>query len=116
MNDYTPEADVRAYAITRGRSNPAVQLDFETILTPTDAGAAAVAEQRFERLSIVRELQREPMSVAELSVHLSLPLGVVRVVAGDMVAEQLLTAHRPLGNVADDVDLIRRLIEGIRAL
>lgn len=116
MNDYTPEADVRAYAITRGRSNPAVQLDYETILTPTEAGVAAAAGQRFERLAIVRALQREPMSVAELSVHLALPLGVVRVVAGDMVAEELLAAHRPLGNVADDVDLIRRLIEGIRAL
>lgn len=116
MNDYTPEADVRAYAITRGRSASSVALDFETMLSATPSGIGVVEQLRFERASIVDAVLDEPASVVELSARLGLPLGVVRVVAADMVGESLLEAHRPVGNVADDVDLIRRLIEGIRAL
>ena len=114
MSDYTPEADVRAYAITRGRAESGVALDFETMVSATPM--AHGADLRFERARVVSEVLDEPCSVAELSVRLALPLGVVRVLAGDLVQERLLDAHRPVGDVADDVDLIRRLIEGIRAL
>jgi hypothetical protein len=111
---YTPEADVRAYAITRGRAESGVALDFETMVSATPM--ATGADLRFERARVVREVLDEPCSVAELSARLRLPLGVVRVLAGDLVQERLLDAHRTVGDVADDVVLIRRLIEGIRAL
>jgi hypothetical protein len=111
---YTPEADVRAYAITRGRASSGVALDFETMVSATPM--ANGADLRFERAKVVHEVLDEPCSVAELSARLHLPLGVVRVLAGDLVQERLLDAHRTVGDVADDVDLIRRLIEGIRAL
>ncbi len=70
----------------------------------------------FERASIVGLCRFDIISVAELSARLRLPIGVVRVVASDLVVEGLLEAFLPSLTVAEDVDLITRLIEGVRAL
>jgi hypothetical protein len=107
---------VRAFAITRGRSQTAVHLEFETMLQSTVAGATAVQAQRFERREILRRCGTEPLSVAELAAHLRVPIGVVRVVAADLLVEGLLQAHQPSEHVADDVLLLSRLIAGVRAL
>jgi hypothetical protein len=107
---------VRAYAITRGRAHAVVHLEFETMLQTTPAGGSSVGVQRFERQDIVQRCTDEPLSVAELSALLRLPIGVVRVVAADLLAEGLLQAYQPSEHVADDVFLLTRLIAGVRAL
>jgi hypothetical protein len=109
-------AGVRAFAITRGRAHAVVHLEFETMLQATAAGGASVATQRFERLAILQRCIDEPLSVAELSALLRLPIGVVRVMAADLLAEGLLQAYQPSEHVADDVFLLTRLIAGVRAL
>lgn len=111
-----PHTGVRAYAITRGRVRTSVHLEFETMLQATAMGRDAVAAQRFERGDIVRLCDSEPLSVAELSARLRLPIGVVRVVAADLLTEGLLESFHPTENVADDVLLLTRLIAGVRAL
>lgn len=107
---------VRAFAITNGRAHAAVPLEFETMLQATPAAVAGQAVLRFERAEIVRRCTHEPLSVAELSALLRLPIGAVRVVAADLLAEGLLQAFQPAENVADDVLLLTRLIAGVRAL
>jgi hypothetical protein len=107
-------ASVRAYAITGGRARSTVPLEFETMLQTR--GASRAGALTFERAAIVQLCSAEPQSVAELSARLRLPIGVVRVVAGDLVAEGVLQAYLPVAGVADDIDLIARLIEGVRAL
>lgn len=77
---------------------------------------AARPLQRFERSRILEQCAAEPLSVAELSALLHLPIGVVRVVAADLVAEELLQSHQASEHVADDVQLLTRLIAGVRAL
>jgi hypothetical protein len=119
-----PEADlddpslsgVRAFAMTRGRAHAVVHLEFETMLQATSAGSASVSVQRFERYDILHRCAGEPLSVAELSALLRLPIGVVRVVAADLLTEGLLQAYQPSEHVADDVFLLTRLIAGVRAL
>jgi Protein of unknown function (DUF742) len=111
-----PHTGVRAYAITRGRAHASVHLEFETMLQATIFGRTGVSAQRFERGDIVRLCDSEPLSVAELSARLHLPIGVVRVVAADLLTEGLLEAFHPTENVADDILLITRLIAGVRAL
>jgi hypothetical protein len=56
----------------------------------------------------------EPLSIAEISSHLDVPLGVSRVLVTDMVFEGLLDSHDRAD--AYDVGFIEALIEGIRAL
>lgn len=109
-------APVRAYAMTRGRSHAAVHLAFETMLQSTPAGVDASPGQRFERADILRLCRVEPQSVAELSARLHVPIGVVRVVAADLLLEGHLESFQASENVADDVLLITRLIAGVRAL
>lgn len=109
-------AAVRAYAMTGGRAHTSVQLEFETMLQATADGREALTAVRFERADILRQCQSEPQSVAELSARLHVAIGVVRVVASDLLAEGFLEAFHPSANVADDVLLITRLIAGVRAL
>lgn len=112
----TDAAQVRAYAMTRGRSQAAVHLAFETMLQATPSGMDPTRHERFERGSILQWCRVEPLSVAELSARLRVPIGVVRVVAADLLLEGHLEAFQASEHVADDVLLITRLIAGVRAL
>ena len=108
---------VRAFVITGGRSASDTEwLDFETMLEATPLLNTYRSVLRFEAALIADLCLREVVSVAEAAALLSLPLGVVQVLAGDLLEEGLLEAHRPDGNFANDITLMRRLIDGIRAL
>lgn len=107
---------VRAYAMTGGRAHANGILEFETMLQATAGGREALTAMKFERGEILRLCQSDPLSVAELSARLHVPIGVVRVVAADLVSEGMLESFQPSENVADDVLLITRLIAGVRSL
>jgi hypothetical protein len=107
---------VRAYTMTGGRADTTVQLAFEAMLGTTEVGVQRCEYLTFERRSIVELCARETLSVVEVSARLSLPIGVVRVLAGDLIADGTLDVQEASEDVADDVSLILRLIEGVRAL
>ncbi|HAP74462.1 MAG TPA: hypothetical protein DCR14_00070 [Acidimicrobiaceae bacterium] len=107
---------VRAYTMTGGRAHASIHLEFESMLQATAAGREALTAMKFERAEIINLARSEPLSVAELSARLHVPIGVVRVVAADLVSEGMLEAFQPSANVSDDVLLITRLIAGVRAL
>ena len=107
---------VRAYAMTGGRAHANGVLEFETMLQATAGGREALTALKFERAEILRLCQTDALSVAELSARLHVPIGVVRVVAADLVSEGMLESFQPSANVADDVLLITRLIAGVRSL
>ncbi len=114
---YATAADgVRAYAMTGGRAHVTGVLEFETMLQATAGGREALTALKFERAEVLRLCQAEPSSVAELAALIRIPIGVVRVVAADLVSEGLLESFQPSENVADDVLLITRLIAGVRSL
>lgn len=102
--------------MTAGRSRATVHLGFEAMLRTTREGRAGQAALNFERAAIVALCATETLSVAEVSAKLSLPIGVVRVIAADLVAETLLQVFVPTNNVADDVSLLAGLIASVRAL
>lgn len=120
MNDEHPPADdgheeskgVRPYVITGGRTRAtSVDLAFET-LVETSVGVST-DRLHFERRAIA-ECCRQPLSIAEVAVHLQLPLGVARVLVSDLVDEGLLVTHATAG--PSDRAFIERLREGIRSL
>jgi hypothetical protein len=63
------------------------------------------------------ELCAVPTSVAELAGRLTLPIGVIRVLVGDLGALGAVTVNpaTPVG-AATDAGLLTRLLDGIRAL
>jgi hypothetical protein len=109
-------AAVRSYAITSGRAEGTVPLEIESMLRLTVRGELLSGRLQFEQASIAHLCGAEILSVAELSARLHLPLGVIRVVASDLIVAGMVEAFLPSLNIADDIDLISRLIEGVRAL
>lgn len=63
----------------------------------------------------IAELTEIPMSVAEISAHLEIPLGVARVLVGDMADEGLVQVSQPRSG-RPDIVLLERVLNGIRAL
>ena len=61
-------------------------------------------------------MPRHPV-LAEVSAHLHLPLGVIRVLVGDMAEEHLVIVHRP-AHVGDrpDLALLERVLDGLRTI
>jgi hypothetical protein len=57
------------------------------------------------------------LSVAELSAHLRVPIGVTRVLVADLVGQGMLEASAPTATrPADDVEFLERLMQGVAAL
>ena len=113
-----PTLRVRPYALTGGRTRSAVELPIETIVRATLRGLSMAAQLTLERKRIVT-MCTVPLSIAEISAHLHVPLGVARVLVGDMSAEDLLeTNHLTFARVGDrpDIKLLERVLDGLQAL
>jgi hypothetical protein len=82
---------VRPYTLTRGRTRPErSNLPLEALVR---AVAASASSDTAEGRRILELTKSEILSVAELSAHLSLPLGVVRVLVGDLADGGLVLVH-----------------------
>ncbi len=117
-SEYHEEMDgsmVRPFILTRGRtrSTSSVHVAMESMVD-----RKAIDEEDYERLNPVNrqiyDQLSERVSVAEISAHLALPLGVICVLVADMAEQDQLKIHQTAST--GDVDLVRRLIDGVRAL
>jgi hypothetical protein len=116
-NDDVPRV-VPVYAITRGRTRSrGNDLPWESMVTATDGGLAAVQRLQFEQARIIRLCQR-PVSVAEVASELGVPLGVARVLVSDLNHDGLLTLHVPETRVNGHprIDILERLVAGLKAM
>ena len=105
---------VRPYYMTGGRTQPAhTDLEIEALVSTTALGERApqlTVEQR-----AIAALCRDILSIAEISARLDLPLGVTRVLVGDMADGGLVVLHRPAA-VGDrpDLALLQRVLYGLQ--
>jgi hypothetical protein len=105
---------VRPYYMTGGRTQPAhTDLEIEALVSTTALGERApqlTVEQR-----AIAALCRDILSIAEISARLDLPLGVTRVLVGDMADGGLVVLHRP-ATVGDrpDLALLQRVLYGLQ--
>lgn len=107
---------VRPYAITGGRTRiDKEEIEVEALVTTTSWGANAW-QLSFERRSIAL-LCRDVLSVAEIAAELRLPLGVVRLLVGDMADQGLVDLHRPAQfDDRPDLSLLERVLYGLRQI
>jgi Protein of unknown function (DUF742) len=104
-------AMIRPYLVTGGRTRPVYDgLRVESMVHATFA--ALHAPLKFERRRTV-ELCQAPMSIAEIAVGLSVPLGVARVLVADLITEAFVTIEQP-GEVT--IDMLERIRDRVRAL
>ncbi|MEU8919986.1 DUF742 domain-containing protein [Kitasatospora sp. NPDC048545] len=114
---------VRPYAVTRGRTGTGGrQLDLIAVVVcdlpdPALAPAAPEPPAGPEQARILALCRGTPLSVAELAAELDLPVGVVRVLLGDLLAAGLIRVNRPVPPaLLPDERILQEVIHGLRAL
>ncbi|MFI9510402.1 DUF742 domain-containing protein [Nocardia sp. NPDC052566] len=113
-----PTTRVRPYALTSGRTEPAVDLPLEAVIETIAYNAHLDWPTGDIRIEILR-LGTHRLSVAEIAAHLDRPLGMVRVVIGDLVVDGALRVHSTLTEQAsfdERRSLMERTLRGLRAL
>ncbi|MFJ8012468.1 DUF742 domain-containing protein [Streptomyces sp. NPDC096339] len=112
---------VRPYAMTRGRTSHAGQhrLDLIALVVAEPAADDPVWDLTLspEHAHILGMCRDRPQSVAELAADVDLAVGVVRVLIGDLVADELVHVTRPVPPAElPDESILREVIDGLRAL
>jgi Protein of unknown function (DUF742) len=90
-------------------------LEIEALVSTTSIGeqtAKLTVEQR-----AIAALCHDILSIAEVSAQLHLPLGVIRVLVGDMADLSLVIVHRP-AQAGDRLDLalLERVLYGLHTI
>jgi hypothetical protein len=109
---------VRPYTLTAGRTRSHVHLPLEAPIRALRFAPAHSWPASDVRAKIL-ELGAASPSVAEIAARLALPLGVARVLIGDLVTRGYLRVDATLGesaSVDERRDLIGRTLRGLRAL
>ncbi|KUN88999.1 hypothetical protein AQJ66_05915 [Streptomyces bungoensis] len=113
---------VRPYAMTGGRTQPGptgVRFDLIALVTLDPAAPAADDDTTLgpEHRTLLALCRVETQSVAELAAGADLPVGVVRVLLGDLLELGRVTVSRPVPPAhLPDERILREVIEGLRAL
>jgi hypothetical protein len=116
---------VRPYAVTGGRVSAASSSLPMEALVETASDPASIKGLTPEKKKILQLAAGEYQSVAELSAHTRLPLGVVRVLVTDLAEGKHLIIHT--AGTADDaathdahgglsLSLLESVLDGIAAL
>ena len=111
-----PGPFLRPYAMTEGRTEPSgPDLAIEDLIgasSATDPPPWLSLEHRSIALAC-----RETLSVAELAARVDLPLGVTRVLVGDLAAQGVVHVHRaPSHAGGPNVALLEQVLHGLQRL
>ncbi|MEU6713715.1 DUF742 domain-containing protein [Nonomuraea sp. NPDC046802] len=105
---------VRPYALIRGRTRSSGDM-FDLVATVRAIGETP-GDLGPEQQLILRAA-RQPISVADMAVELDLPVGVVRVLLGDMRDHGLISVTSPsAGGARSNERILKEVINGLRAL
>jgi Protein of unknown function (DUF742) len=109
---------VPVYAFTRGRTRAVGrELPLEAVVTATGLSFASSASLQMESRAIV-EMCARPKSLAEIGAALKVPVGVARVLVGDLANGGYLDVHLPRTSAGDGGPghaLLGRLLDGLRS-
>ncbi|WIX93566.1 DUF742 domain-containing protein [Amycolatopsis sp. DG1A-15b] len=108
---------VRPYTRTGGRTRSDHNLALEALVSTSDDGRRYRGVRSVEHRRIC-DLCLDTRSVAEIAAHLRLPLGVVKVLVGDMADIGLVLIHQTeliLGDRSSR-EFMERVLAGLRAL
>lgn len=113
--DDAPSARVvRPYTLTGGRTAPKVDLPFEATLRKEDGKDEPLDPKLAQILAVC-----DRSSVAEVSAHVHMPIGVVRVLLGDLVDQGYVRVQATLtadSSQDERRELIERTLRGLRTL
>ena len=109
---------VRPYTLTAGRTSSKIALPLEAPIEADESAKTHGWLANDLRADIVRLCASRP-SVAEIAVKLNVPLGVARVLVGDLVESghlRVLTTLDDSSSIEERRELIGRTLRGLRTL
>ncbi|NIH86924.1 DUF742 domain-containing protein [Amycolatopsis granulosa] len=108
---------VRPYFRTRGRTRPSYDLAIEALVSTSERGRMLDRVRVPEHRSICG-LCLDTRSVAEVAAYLRMPLGVARVLIGDVVDLGLVLVHSTTSVVGDrpGIEFMERVLSGLRRI
>ena len=112
-----PGPFLRPYAMTEGRTEPTgADLAIEDLVALPGGSGEPPPWLSLEHRSIALAC-RETMSVAELAARVDLPLGVTRVLVGDLASQGMVTVHRAPSHAGPpNVALLEQVLDGLQRL
>jgi uncharacterized protein DUF742 len=109
------EPFIRPYILTGGRTRPRHDLDVHALVHTTEEGRTTTRTLPAEHESI-RRMCESAHSVAEIAALVKVPLGVARILIDDMEEQGLISVTMPPQEDEHSVELLTRVLEGLRAL
>lgn len=108
---------VRPYARTGGRTRSSLELPLEALISTTSLGTEGDGYGQPEHGDIA-QLCQDVRSVAEVAALMTVPLGVARVLIGDMAEMGLVTVHGtgPQETGEPELAFLERVLSGLRRL
>jgi len=108
---------VRPYALTKGRTEPAGGAAFGLIDVVVSTGERSLEHfwpgpEHWRILSICRR----PTPIVDLTSEIDLPLGVVRVLLGDLTSHGMLRIVSAQRQQVPDQRLLRMVLDGLESL
>ena len=112
-----PGPFLRPYAMTEGRTEPSgPDLAIKDLIGAASAATDPPSWLSMEHRSIAQAC-RETLSVAELAARVDLPLGVTRVLVGDLAQQGMVTVHRAPSHAGPpNVALLEQVLDGLQRL
>ena len=110
-------AVVRPYALTRGRTrHTGSRLDLIALITAVRGVHISEFGLGPEHRALLR-ICRRPTSVADLAADLDLPVGVIRILLGDLRERGLINVHNPIPAARlPDRRILQEVVDGLRRL
>jgi Protein of unknown function (DUF742) len=109
---------VRLYALTQGRTRPSGEslLDLIDVVLATNLEAATGFRPGPEHRRLLGLCYR-PVPVVDLASETDLPIGVVRVLLGDLSQHGLIRVYKPTERGSTNNErLLRKVLDGLHAL
>jgi hypothetical protein len=113
-SEHEPGPVVRPYAITGGRTRSQQAYPLEALVLTSAIGQQPGSSRSPEARAIC-ELCTKSRSIAEIAAHLRVPIGVIRVLVGDLAGDGLVLVHES-STEAPDNQLLERVLNGLRRL
>jgi hypothetical protein len=111
-----PANRARPYTLTGGRTRAPIDLPIEVTVETLNG---ELDWEPGDVRTVIVQLCRDRPSIAEISSYATLPIGVARVLVGDLVESGHLRVHATLtdsSTVSERRRLIERTLDGLRAL
>ncbi|MFF5213210.1 DUF742 domain-containing protein [Streptosporangium sp. NPDC000396] len=108
---------VRPYALTGGRTKASsAAFDLLSMVVATGAAISASSHLGSEHRRLLG-LMKRTRPIVEIASDLGLPIGVIKVLLGDLLDQGLILVRSPLPAATPPAEnLLREVISGLRAL